>query len=361
MDGITSIMLQQGFKLLVGNLLRLLRASLALGYIPMICRNIRVVFVLKPRKPLSQANSLRPISLTSFILKTLEKLLDRHIRDGVLVEKPIHQNLFVYRAGMSIETALFQVVHRLENSLKHKEIALCTLDIEGPFNNTSINARTMAARECGLEEICCRWVSCMLESRLVHTSLMESSLTARVAGGCPQRGVLSPLLWNLVVDRLLAATNDPGFSIFGYADDIVIIVQGKFAHTVREIMQEALNVVVKWTVKEGLNISPHKTAIVPFTNRRKTEGLGPLILHGKELKILDEVKYFGVILESKLNWNQHLLKTIGKAQTNFAVVSRICGKKWRLRPSMVQWLYTRLLRPSILGGPKLCKKPQKLN
>ena len=51
--------------------------------------------------------------------------------------------------------------------------------------------------------------------------------------------------------------------------------------------------VAKWAVKEALNISPHKTAIVPVTNRRKLEGLGPLILHGKELKMLDEVKYLG--------------------------------------------------------------------
>jgi hypothetical protein len=85
---------------------------------------------------------------------------------------------------------------------------------------------------------------------------------------------LSPLFWNLVVDRLLAATNDLGFSTFGYADDIIITVPGKFAHTVRELMQGALNVVVKWAVKERLNISPHKTAIVPFTNRRKVEDSG---------------------------------------------------------------------------------------
>ena len=76
-------------------------------------------------------------------------------------------------------------------------------------------------------------------------SLMGSSLTARVAGGCPQGGVLSPLLWNLVVDRLLAVTNDLGFSTFGYVEDIVITVQGKYVHTVREIIQEALNMVVK--------------------------------------------------------------------------------------------------------------------
>jgi len=132
-------------------------------------------------------------------------------------------------------------------------------------------------------------------------------------------------LWDLVVDRLLTITNDLCFSTFGYANDIVIIVQGKFAHTVREIMQKALNVVVKWAVKEGLNISPHKTAIVPFTNKRKAEGLGPLILHGKELTMLDEVKYLGVTLDSKLNWNQHLQKIIRKAQTTVAVVRRICG------------------------------------
>jgi hypothetical protein len=113
--------------------------------------------------------------------------------------------------------------------------------------------------------------------------------------GCPQGGVLSPLLWNLVVDRLLTVTNDLGFSTLGYADDIVIIVQGKFANTGRELMQSALNMVAEWAVKEGLNISPQNTAIVPFTNRRKIEGLRPLKLHGKELKMLDEVKYLGVI------------------------------------------------------------------
>jgi hypothetical protein len=189
----------------------------------------------------------------------------------------------------------------------------------------------------------------MLESRLVHTSLTGSSLTAKVAGGCPQ-GVLSPLLWNLVADRPLTVTNDLGFSKFGYADDTVIIVHAKFAHTVKEFMQEALNVVVKWTVKKGLNISPHKTTIVPFTNRRKIEGSGPLILHDKELQMLDEVKYLGVILDSILNWNQHLQKIIRKKQTTFAVVICTYGKTWGLRPNMVHWLYTRVIRPSMFHG-----------
>ena len=47
---------------------------------------------------------------------------------------------------------------------------------------------------------------------------------------------MSPLLWNPVTDRLLSVTNDLGFSTFGYADYIVIIVQSKFAHTTRDVM-----------------------------------------------------------------------------------------------------------------------------
>jgi hypothetical protein len=230
----------------------------------------------------------------SFILKILEKLLDTHIRGGVLVEKPLHQYQFAYRVGMSTATALFHVVHRLERSLKHKEMALgAFLDIEGAFDNTSFYAIVGAARGRGMEETCCRWIRSMLESRLVHAFLNGISLTARVAGGCPQGGVLSPLLWNLVVDKLLAGLNDQGLCAMGYADDIVIIVQGKFTHTVKELMQAALNKVVKWTTKEGLNTSPQKTVVIPFTNKRNKEGLGPLTLLGKQLQLMDRVKYLG--------------------------------------------------------------------
>ena len=77
--------------------------------------------------------------------------------------------------------------------------------------------------------------------------------------------------------------------------------------------------------------------------------------------MLDEVKNLGVILDSKLNWNQHLQKMIRKMQSTFALVRRTCGKKWGLRLGMVHWLYTRVIRPSILHGalvwwPKVMQK-----
>ena len=89
---------------------------------------------------------------------------------------------------------LIQVVHRLEKSVNHGEIVFgAFLGTEGEFDNISFNAIITAARERGLEETCCRWVRYMLESRLIHTFLTGSSLTAKVRG-CQQGGVLSPCM-----------------------------------------------------------------------------------------------------------------------------------------------------------------------
>jgi hypothetical protein len=132
----------------------------------------------------------------------------------------------------------------------------------------------------------------------------------------------------------------------------------------QKILSKDVQSAVKWAVKEGLKISPHKTAIVPFTNRRNVEGLGPLIPHGKELKMLGEVKYLGVILDSKLSWNQHLQKILRKAETTFTVARRMYGTKWGLRPTIVCWLNTRVIRPSIFHAalvwwPKIKQKSTK--
>jgi hypothetical protein len=97
--------------------------------------------------------------------------------------------------------------------------------------------------------------------------------------------VLSPVLLKLV-DRLSAAIIDQDFSTFSYADHIVIAVQDKLAHTFRELMQEALNVVVKWSTKYGLSISRS-----PIYQHKEYRGLGPLTLDCKQPKILGGVKY----------------------------------------------------------------------
>jgi hypothetical protein len=44
-----------------------------------------------------------------FLLKILEKIMDRHIRDVLESNAPLHRNHFAYQPGKSTETALLSV------------------------------------------------------------------------------------------------------------------------------------------------------------------------------------------------------------------------------------------------------------
>jgi hypothetical protein len=99
-DGIVSALLQQGEEYLVPQLCRIFIVCMAHGFIPLAWRQVKMTFIPQPGKLYyTKTKSCRPISLSSFLLKTMEKLLDRHIRDGALKVHPLHRNQHAYQIG----------------------------------------------------------------------------------------------------------------------------------------------------------------------------------------------------------------------------------------------------------------------
>jgi len=96
------------------------------------------VFIPKPsRSTYSGPRDYRPISLTLFSLKSMERLVDRYLRDEALAIVPLHPNQHAYQAGKLVEMALHQLIVRDDKALDQQEITLgAFLDIEGVFNNT---------------------------------------------------------------------------------------------------------------------------------------------------------------------------------------------------------------------------------
>ncbi|XP_011313427.1 uncharacterized protein [Fopius arisanus] len=163
-DGIYTAFLRKGGPLLLHRLLPALRACLALGHVPGRWREVRVVFIPKPGKcTYDNAKAYRPISLSSFLLKTLERLVDRHIKEGVLTMNPISPSQHAYQAGRSTETALHSLVAKIERARERKEDTLAVfIDIEGAFDNTSFGTMEMAAASFGIEIPIIRWIAAML-------------------------------------------------------------------------------------------------------------------------------------------------------------------------------------------------------
>ncbi|RVE41707.1 hypothetical protein evm_013638 [Chilo suppressalis] len=298
----------------------------------------------------TQAKSFRPISLTSFLLKTLERLVDRHLRDGALSKAPLHPQQHAYRKGRSTESALHAVVHKIESAITNKTSTLAAfIDIEGAFDKTMHNSINHALRKLKVDQVTRGWITELVGKRAVQI-VGNATTRAKVVRGCPQGGVLSPLLWNIVVDSLIRSPNDRGYTTIGYADDLTILINGNAENVLCKVMRSALQIVEKWCDEHHLSVNPNKTELVLFTNKRKLPELQLPKLFNTKLSLSTQVKYLGVILDNKLNWASHIDIKTKKACIAFNQCRRLVGKKWGLSPKITLWLYTAVIRPSITYG-----------
>lgn len=351
-DGIFPALLQQGLEIILSPVTKILRACVALGYTPNQWRTTRVVFIPKPgRIDYEQAGAFRPISLTSFLLKTLERLIDRYVREGPLKERPLHILQFAYQADKSTDAALHRLVYRLEEARNKNCMAVGVfLDIEGAFNCTTVSSIRRAAERHGLDPTVIRWIGNMLSTRQLTVARGEGTVKVAVDRGCPQGGVLSPLLWCLVVDELLVRLDRAGIYAQAYADDLAIIIRARDANTASSLTQTALSLVSRWCKEVGLNVNPEKTELVRFTRKRKLDGWEDPTFRGTVIRPVDRVKHLGVILDAKLNWGLQVQNVRDKACRLLWATRRACGMTWGLSPKIMHWIYMMVIRPMVLYG-----------
>lgn len=133
----------------------------------------------------------RPISLSSFLLKIMERLLSLQITQR-LTPGNFSEAQHAYRKGRSVETALHEVVGSIEQALNHKEYALAAfLDVEGAFNNVNLASIHCSMVAVGLDPLITLWIDNMLSTRNINGSLGTSEVRKTATRGTPQ-GVLSP-------------------------------------------------------------------------------------------------------------------------------------------------------------------------
>jgi len=130
-----------------------------------------------------------------------------------------------------------------------------------------------------------------------------------ISRDCPQGGVLSSLLWCLVVDDLLARLSGGGVFIHGYADDVRLLTVGKFPNTVSGLTQWALSTTETWCNKVGLSVNPNKTGLIAFTRKRKLQRFFKPQFFGVKLSLSGSAKY----LDSWLTWREHVEVKVMKA------------------------------------------------
>ncbi|KAM8714824.1 hypothetical protein ACLKA7_001227 [Drosophila subpalustris] len=148
-DGIAPAHLQHAGNTAINWLQSIFTGIFRTGQIPEPWKNSKVVFIPKAGKASHiTAKNFRPISLTSFLLKTFERILSLHLR-AIIPCDLISNSQHAYRK-----------------------------DIEGAFNNVFPDAITEALTDLGIEGRLVGLINQLLTSRAVTSTLGSSTLTS---------------------------------------------------------------------------------------------------------------------------------------------------------------------------------------
>jgi len=136
-------------------------------------------------------------------------------------------------SGKSTETALHSLVTRTESIERLEYAPGVFLDIEGAFDNASVQSLQRYLHSKRVNRTIIRWISFMLSCRSATASPGNVELCVALLKGFPQGGVLSALFWILIADSLLAQLNGCRYDSQIYADDFSILAEGFNLGTVR--------------------------------------------------------------------------------------------------------------------------------
>eukprot|EP00116_Pleurobrachia_bachei_P001378 sb/3461640/ len=351
-DGVSNGMLKEGAGLLNEAIKTIFKASHRLQAPPKNWTYAKGIFLPKPGKECYQnAKSYRTITLSPTILKLYEKLVLWHLETKCKIYNHLSVKQHGFRKGQSVITALHKCVHRIEKRLATGGMVLAMfLDIQGAFDNVSFSAIETAMDKCNIDDPTKNWISNWLRDRKLSVEFAGEKQITKISQGCPQGGVLSPLLWLIVIDDILKkGPKDIPALINGFADDLCCLAEGNDLKVMKQRMQKSATYINNWCKKQGLQLSANKTVLVLF--KKGKNKINPTItIEGTKIQSSDQAKLLGITLDKKLNFKKHIENSITKARQALGRTRAAVGKQWGITPKTAEWIYTAVVRPNMEYG-----------
>ena len=324
------------------------KISVHLKYTPFLWKQTRVIFIPKPGKDsYSHPKSFRPISLSNYLLKGLERLATWRV-DDALQYSPLHSNQHGFLPGRGTESAISDVVNYVEQKLFQSQHCLgIFLDISAAFDSISIEHVRDSLYSHGIEPDLVEWYYHYLQRRDLHFSLHGITISLQTGLGFPQGGVASAKFWIIAFDPAMQILNQQGILGVGYADDCAAVFQApRFDYAVLQ-MQKVLDELVAWGRTCNLTFNAAKTVAVVFSRSTRNFNSYQLMINNRYIPYSNSVRYLGLTLDKKLYFKEHIVQKFDKARGLLFKLKTITATEWGPPQLLMRWAYTGIVRPML--------------
>ena len=202
-DGIPAIVLAKCVDFFTPITTKFFRLSYENGIIPPEHRGANVVPIHKSSSK-NNPNNYRPVSLTPIISKIFEGLIKDDLEEFVESNNIIWDNQHGFRKGKYTCTNLLEYWHELSDLVdKSQSVFVLYTDFKKAFDSVPHDLLLQKLRLYGINGRTLAWLQNFLKNRAQRVIINGvSSSTSEVAGGVPQGGVLSGLLFSIHMNDL---------------------------------------------------------------------------------------------------------------------------------------------------------------
>lgn len=337
----------------------IINACLRLSYFPRHWKHATVIPIKKPQKPSTASSSYRPISLLSAISKVLERVILRRLLTHLHTNSIIPNFQHGFRSGHSTTTQLNNVVNKIKTGFQQKlSTGMILIDIEKAFDRVWHNGLLHKLVKIRTPHYLIKVIASFLTDRTMSVKVQNSlSSTINIKFGVPQGAVLSPTLYNIYT---YDAPTPVECEIAQYADDTAFMCTSRFAKVIVRNLTKTFKRYHRYFKLWKISVNNSKTQAIFFSKRRtKQLPQRPFIAGTENIAWNSPVKYLGLLLDSRLTFQQHIIYVSEKTFKAIKILYSLLNRKSKLNLNNKLLLHKVCLRPVMTYAAPIIKSVAK--
>ena len=275
-----------------------------------------VIFLRKPHKEdYNIAKSFRSITLTSYVGKLFERIIERRLRIDLEARGLIDDSQEGFKKRRGTGRCIYKLLNNIQNNIEQVKVATALfIDLEKAFDSIWIDGLMYKLREAGRNSYILNIIDHFLRNRNVYIEIGENrSGSFKPEVGLPQGSILSPIL---VIFHIAEMFQECKGKTEKYADDATHVSAGDSIEEALSHLQKDCEEITNWIGKWRLKFSGPKTEVVIFSSIHEEirEPTKNIVLQGNTIKFATGSTALGILIDIKLNFRAQFEKCSRKAE-----------------------------------------------